>query len=139
MRAFDAIGLRRRNKPSKSIPETLQEFITLANTVPALLRPGFLWGGDRELCGGDRNLSLANGYEAVRQGDSPALLHLFVLTIDTGLRASETRSLHRKDLELEWKDGAIVAGKLIVPKSKTEAGEARAIPLTRKVCAALTL
>lgn len=77
--------------------------------------------------------------KAVGQSDSPALLPLFVLTMDTGLRASEARSLRRKDLELEWKDGAIVAGKLIVPKSKTEAGEGRAIPLTRRMCAALTL
>lgn len=76
---------------------------------------------------------------AVGRSDSPALLPLFILTIDTGLRASEARSLRRKDLELKWHDGAIESGRLIVSKSKTEAGKGRAIPLTRRVCAALTL
>lgn len=77
--------------------------------------------------------------DASGKSESPVLLSLFVLTIDTGLRASEARSLRRKDLELTWKDGAIAAGRLIVAKSKTEAGKGRAIPLTRRVCATLTL
>lgn len=76
---------------------------------------------------------------AIGQSDSPVLLPLFILTMDTGLRASEARSLRRKDLELNWKDGAIESGRLIVAKSKTEAGKGRAIPLTRRVCATLTL
>jgi integrase len=76
---------------------------------------------------------------AVSESDSPALLPLFVLTIDTGLRASEARALRLKDLELVWKDGMIASGRLIVAKSKTEAGRGRAIPLTRRVCSALTL
>ena len=63
--------------------------------------------------------------EAVRQSDSPVLLPLLILAIDTGLRASEARSLRRKDLELTWEDGTIVAGRLIVPSSKTEAGRGR--------------
>jgi integrase len=77
--------------------------------------------------------------EAVGRSDSPALLPLFVLSMDTGLRASEARSLRRKDLELFWEEGAIISGKLIVSKSKTEAGKGRAIPFTRRVCGALTL
>jgi integrase len=77
--------------------------------------------------------------DASGKSDSPVLLPLFVLTMDTGLRASEARSLGRRDLELTWKDGAIVAGRLIVSKSKTEAGKGRAIPLARRVCATLTL
>jgi hypothetical protein len=77
--------------------------------------------------------------EAVGRSDSPSLLPLFVLTLDTGLRAAEARSLRHKDLELQWKDGAIVSGRLIVPKSKTEAGRGRAIPFTGRVCSALTL
>jgi integrase len=70
---------------------------------------------------------------------SPAMLPVFILAIDTGLRASEVRSLRRKDLSLEWSDGVIVAGHLTVPKSKTEAGTGRMVPLTRRVCGALTL
>ena len=77
--------------------------------------------------------------EAAGQSDSPALLPLFVLTVDTGLRASEARALRHQDLRLAWKDGAIVSGSLIVPKSKTEAGRGRSIPLTRRVCATLSL
>jgi integrase len=75
----------------------------------------------------------------VGQSDSPALLPLFVLGMDTGLRASELRALRHKDLELTWDSGAIVSGRLIVPKSKTEAGVGRTVPLTRRVCAVLTL
>jgi integrase len=33
---------------------------------------------------------------------SPALLPLFVLAMDTGVRASEIRALRRKDLRIEW-------------------------------------
>jgi integrase len=77
--------------------------------------------------------------DAIGKSDSPVLLPLFVLTMDTGLRASEARSLRRRDLELTRKDGAIAAGRLIVAKSKTEAGKGRTIPLTNRVCAALTL
>jgi integrase len=77
--------------------------------------------------------------DAIGGSDSPALLSLFILTTDTGLRASEARALRRKDLELIWKDGAILSGRLIVSKSKTEAGKGRAIPLTRRVCVILTL
>lgn len=77
--------------------------------------------------------------DAVSRSDSPALLPLFTLTIDTGLRAAEARSLRRKDLEVVWRDGQIESGKLIVSKSKTEAGKGRVIPLSRRVCITLTL
>jgi integrase len=76
---------------------------------------------------------------AIAECRSSAMLPLFILSIDSGLRASEVRSLRRRDLALEWRDGVIVAGRLIVPKSKTEAGTGRVVPLTRRVCAALTL
>ena len=52
---------------------------------------------------------------------SPALYPLFTLAIDTGLRAAEIKALRRRDLVLTWQDGAIAAGEVIVPKSKTEA------------------
>ena len=76
---------------------------------------------------------------AAGRSDSPALLPLLVLAMDTGLRASETRALQQKDLELKWDSGTIVSGRLIVPKSKTEAGTGRTIPLTRRLCGVLTL
>jgi integrase len=49
------------------------------------------------------------------------------------------RNLRHRDLNLEWKGGAIEQGWLIVSRSKTEGGTGRAIPLTRRACAALTL
>jgi integrase len=61
----------------------------------------------------------------------------FVMATDTGLRASEMRGVRYRDLELAWKDGAIVAGRLIVPKSKTDAGTGRVIPFTRRLCVTL--
>jgi integrase len=75
---------------------------------------------------------------AVKRSRSPVLLPLFVLSIDSGLRACEVRALRRRDLRLEWKDGSINAGIITVPKSKTDAGTGRAVPLTRRACAELT-
>jgi integrase len=69
---------------------------------------------------------------------SPALLPLFLLAIDTGLREYREQSvLQMRDLSLNWKDGVIVSGHLIVPESKTEAGKGRMIPLTQRTCAVL--
>jgi integrase len=76
---------------------------------------------------------------AIGQSRSSALYPLFVLSLDTGLRASEVRALRRRDLALVWQDGVILSGELRVSKSKTEAGEGRTIPLTGRVCAALSL
>jgi integrase len=76
---------------------------------------------------------------AIAECRSLAMLPLFTLSVDTGLRASEVRALRRRDLALEWRDGVIVAGRLVVPKSKTDAGTGRVVPLTRRVCLALTL
>lgn len=55
------------------------------------------------------------------------------------MRASEIQALRHWDLKLTWSAGEITAGELIVPKSKTAAGTGRLIPLTRRVCACLTL
>jgi integrase len=76
---------------------------------------------------------------AIRESRSPALLPLFVLAVDTGLRASELRHLRHRDLSLVWRDGAIVEGWLTVSKSKTEGGTGRTIPLTVRACATLSL
>ena len=70
---------------------------------------------------------------------SPALLPLVVLSLDSGMRLGETQALRRKDLRLQWASGAIVRGELTVPRSKTAAGTGRLIPLSRRVCACLSL
>jgi integrase len=77
--------------------------------------------------------------EAIGQSRSPALYPFFVLSLDAGLRPSETRSLRRSNLRLDWRDGAVSEGEIIVGRSKTEAGAGRMVPLTRRACAALTL
>jgi integrase len=77
--------------------------------------------------------------EAIKQSRSPALYPFFVLSLDAGLRPSETRTLCRSNLRLQWREGAVVAGEIIVGRSKTEAGAGRLIPLTRRACAALSL
>jgi len=46
---------------------------------------------------------------AISKLRSPAVIPVFVLAVDTGLRASEIRSLRRKDLAVEWRDGVITA------------------------------
>ncbi|HEY2107333.1 MAG TPA: site-specific integrase, partial [Candidatus Binataceae bacterium] len=76
---------------------------------------------------------------AVGQSRSPALYPFFVLNLDAGLRPSEARALKRRNLNLTWKDLLVVEGEVIVGQSKTEAGEGRVIPLTRRACAALSL
>jgi integrase len=76
---------------------------------------------------------------AASQSRSQSLLSLILVSLDTGMRLGETQALRRKDLSLTWKDGAIQHGEIIVPKSKTAAGTGRAIPLSRRVCACLSL
>jgi integrase len=68
---------------------------------------------------------------------SPALFPMFVLSIDTGLRAAELKSLRRCDLVLLLEGEMIAGGEVIVPRSKTEAGKGRSIPLTQRAAAAL--
>jgi integrase len=77
--------------------------------------------------------------DAIGQSLSPMLYPFFVLSLDAGLRPSETRHLRRKDLNLVWKDGMIADGEVVVSRSKTEAGTGRAIPLTSRVRAALSI
>jgi integrase len=76
---------------------------------------------------------------AAGQSRSPVLLPLFLLSLDTGMRAGEVRALRLRDLRLISKDQQITNGEIIVPKSKTAAGTGRLIPLSKRVCAALTL
>jgi len=55
------------------------------------------------------------------------------------MRLGETQGLRRKDVRLEWANGSIVRGEVVVPKSKTAAGTGRVIPLSRRACACLSL
>ncbi len=66
--------------------------------------------------------------EAIGHSRSPSLYPFFTLSIDAGLRPSETRALRRSNLRLSCHGGSISAGEIIVGRSKSEAGEGRAIP-----------
>lgn len=77
--------------------------------------------------------------ESASLSRAPALLPLVVVSIDTGLRAGEIRALRHCDLRLEWANGTITDGELIVSKSKTEAGRGRIVPLTSRSRAVMTL
>ena len=54
-------------------------------------------------------------------------------------RAGEVRVLRLRDLRLTWDREQITSAEDIVPKSKTAAGTGRLIPLSRRVCASLSL
>jgi site-specific recombinase XerD len=76
--------------------------------------------------------------QAISQSTSAALYPFFVLSLDAGLRPSESRSLRRKDLTLRWEDGAIAEGEIVVSRSKTENGTGRVVPLTNRARHALS-
>jgi integrase len=77
--------------------------------------------------------------DAIAESPSPSLYPFFILSLDSGLRPSETRALLWRDLHLVWSQGSISEGEIIVGRSKTDAGTGQVIPLTRRACAALTL
>jgi integrase len=76
---------------------------------------------------------------AIEETSSIALYPFFMLSLDGGLRPSETRGLRRTNLALNWVDGVITQGKVIVARSKTDAGTGRVVPLTSRARHALTL
>jgi len=78
-------------------------------------------------------------YAACVASRSPALLPIFVLWVDAGLRASEAKTLRRRGLNLEWQEGVITKGELVVAKSKTDAGTGRKMPMTMRARSVLTL
>ena len=55
---------------------------------------------------------------AIEESPSPALYPLFLLSLDAGLRPSESRALRRTDLAVRWVDGAIAEGEVIVTRSE---------------------
>lgn len=74
--------------------------------------------------------------DAIGKGTSPALQPLFVLSIDSGLRASEVRNLRRGDVTLTQTENGL-EGEIVVRRSKTEAGAGRVVPLTRRAAEAI--
>ncbi len=77
--------------------------------------------------------------DAISRSTSSVLYPFFILSLDAGLRPSESRALRRRDLTLHWKDGAIAEGEVVVSHSKTEGGTGRVVPLTNRACGALTV
>jgi integrase len=49
--------------------------------------------------------------QAISRSASAALYPFFLLSLDAGLRPSESRALRRKDLMLRWENGAIAEGR----------------------------
>ena len=103
-------------------------------TLRAILKKHKLWAGiaedvtwlhEREDAGRALSPDDQSGLlDAIAESTSPALYPFFVLSLDAGLRPSETRALRRSDLSLVWRDGAIAQGEVIVSRSKTRAGMA---------------
>jgi integrase len=142
----DVIGLQRKRLQEGKNPRTVNLEIS---TLRQILRAHGLWAGigdhirhlrERQ----DIGRAIPHNEEtrlldAIRQSRSPALLPMFILAVDTGLRADELRHLRHRDLNLNWNNGTIERGLLTVSKSKTECGTGRTVPFTRRACAVLTL
>ena len=144
--ADDVVALQRKRQAEKLSGRQVNCEIA---TLRAILKRNRLWAEmapDVKMLRERSDTGRALSYEdetrlldAIAQSPSPALYPFFVMTLDSGLRPSETRSLRRRDLNLAWRDGTIADGEIIVGRSKTEAGTGRVIPLTRRAAAALTL
>jgi integrase len=76
--------------------------------------------------------------QAILKSTSAVLYPLFILSLDAGLRPSESRALRRRDLNLRSEDRATVEGEIVVSHSKTVEGTGRVVPLTKRACHALT-
>jgi integrase len=146
IRADDVVALQRKRQAEGLSGRQVKSEIA---TLRAILKRNRLWAEIaldvkmlRERSDTGRALSHEDEgklLDAIAQSPSPALYPFFVLTLDSGLRPSETRALRRRDLILVWRDGVIAEGEIIVARSKTDAGTGRVIPLTRRAAAALTL
>jgi integrase len=74
---------------------------------------------------------------AIADSRSKALYPFFLLSLDAGLRPSESRSLKRLNIRARWNGETIVEAEVLIDRSKTEAGTGRIVPLTRRVREAL--
>jgi integrase len=118
-------------------------------TLRAILKHYGAWAGIahrvkmlRERSDTGRALSPADEarlLDAIAQSPSPSLYPFAMLSLDAGLRPAEIRALRYSSLQLQWRNGTIAEGEIVVGQSKTEAGTGRVVPLTRRLCAALTL
>ncbi|MGH9486978.1 MAG: tyrosine-type recombinase/integrase [Terriglobales bacterium] len=68
---------------------------------------------------------------------TPAILPLFIVAVDTGLRAAELRALRCSDLSAQWAGPEMTTAEVRVGKSKTEAGAGRVVPLSARARAVL--
>ena len=75
--------------------------------------------------------------KAAVESRSPALYPFLLLSLDAGLRPSETRALLRSNLKTPWESGRLVEAEVLVRDSKTAAGVGRLVPLTKRSCVAL--
>ncbi len=142
----DIAALQRKRLAEKKSARTVNFEI---NVLRQILKTHGLWGAisdkvknlreRRDIGRAISSVDEKKLIDAATKSRSPALLPLLIVSLDSGLRASEVRSLRRKDLRLEWRNGVIEKGELTVPKSKTEAGTGRTVPFTSRVCAVLTL
>jgi integrase len=142
----DIADLQRRRLAAGKSPRTVNFEVSVLRQI---LKSHGLWAGLsdkvkslRERHDVGRAVSHADErklLEAAGCSRSPALLPLLVLSLDSGLRASEIRSLRHRDLKLEWPEGNIEGGEIVVAKSKTDAGTGRVVPLTSRARAVLTL
>lgn len=135
--AEDIARLQRERKAAGLSPRSINYEV---HTLRGILKHFGLWGSladrVRPIKGeGHPGRALSREEEArliaaVRQSGSPALYPLFVLSIDTGLRASEVRALRRGDVILPA--GRRESAEVVVPKSKSEAGTGRVVPFTNR-------
>ena len=74
---------------------------------------------------------------AILGSRSAALYPFFLLSLDAGLRPSESRSLRRLNIRARWSGETITEAEVFIGRSKTEASTGRIVPLTRRVREAL--
>jgi integrase len=118
-------------------------------TLRAILKDAGLWAAIaprvkmlRERTDTGRAFSLEDEQRllaAAAQSPSPSLYPFLLFSLDAGLRPAETRALRHSNLRLVWRNGIVEGGDVVVGASKTEAGSGRVVPLTRRLCGALTL
>jgi integrase len=72
---------------------------------------------------------------AIRRSSSPVLLPLFVVSVDSGLRASEVRALKRGNINARLRNGEIVEAERLScqnPKPKPERGVSCLLQIARE-------
>ncbi len=96
-------------------------------TLRAILKHYGLWAGIshrvkmlRERSDTGRALSPADEaklLDAIAQSSSPSLYPFVILALDAGLRPAEIRALRQSSLQLQWHNGTIAEGEIVVGQS----------------------